>query len=338
MVRPDAYGGNVQRPRKRDLCRDGAAIAVVVILRHVAAVVRGDIGHQAPRENLAGVEHCGEQKRLQDAPAAPRSPDDVDGVASLATRGPRCVADISEDLEVDIVDDNGGGVVDVFSRKPASVLPHDRARRDLYRWVDGGLETMGAVAGSSAQRVQQVRSGLPPPLAVRLEEALPFRRCDRRSPFNEPGSSKKEIDMREWKSQSHVKWYCKYHIVFSPKYRKKAMFGSLRKGVGKILRELCNQSGVELVEGHAMSDHVHLCLSIPPKYSVANTVGFLKGKSAIRIHREYLGRTRNFTGFHFWARGYCVSTVGLDEAVIRDYIRNQEEEEKHQEQQNLRGL
>ena len=93
--------------------------------------------------------------------------------------------------------------------------------------------------------------------------------------------------MREWKSQSHVKWYCKYHIVFSPKYRKKAMFGSLRKGVGKILRELCNQSGVELVEGHAMSDHVHLCLSIPPKYSVANTVGFLKGKSAIRIHREY---------------------------------------------------
>ena len=85
--------------------------------------------------------------------------------------------------------------------------------------------------------------------------------------------------MREWKSQSHVKWYCKYHIVFS--YRKKAMFGSLRKGVGKILRELCNQSGVELVEGHAMSDHVHLCLSIPPKYSVANTVGFLSGYESI---------------------------------------------------------
>ena len=102
--------------------------------------------------------------------------------------------------------------------------------------------------------------------------------------------------MREWKSQSHVKWYCKYHIVFSPKYRKKAMFGSLRKGVGKILRELCNQSGVELVEGHAMSDHVHLCLSIPPKYSVANTVGFpnlryesiVKGKSAILGEDEEL--------------------------------------------------
>lgn len=144
--------------------------------------------------------------------------------------------------------------------------------------------------------------------------------------------------MREWKNQSHVKWYCKYHIVFSPKYRKKAMFGSLRKGVGKILRELCKQAGVELVEGHAMSDHVHLCLSIPPKYSVANTVGFLKGKSAIRIHREYLGKRKNFTGFHFWARGYCVSTVGLDEAVIREYIRNQEEEEKRHEQLNLRGL
>jgi putative transposase len=85
-------------------------------------------------------------------------------------------------------------------------------------------------------------------------------------------------------------------------------------------------------------DHVHLCLSIPPKFSVANTVGFLKGKSAIRIHREFLGRQRNFTGFHFWARGYCVSTVGLDEQTIRQYIRNQEEEEKRQEQLPLGGL
>ena len=144
--------------------------------------------------------------------------------------------------------------------------------------------------------------------------------------------------MREWQSQSHVKWYCRYHIVFSPKYRKKALFGSLRKGVGKILRELCEQARVELLEGHAMSDHVHLCVSIPPKFSVAHTVGFLKGKSAIRIHREYLGKKRNFTGFHFWARGYCVSTVGLDEAVIREYIRNQDEEEKRQEQLNLGGL
>jgi putative transposase len=95
---------------------------------------------------------------------------------------------------------------------------------------------------------------------------------------------------------------------------------------------------VELVEGHAMPDHVHLCLSIAPKFSVANTVGFLKGKSAIRIHREYLKRKRQFTGFHFWARGYCVSTIGLEERVIREYIRNQEAEEKRQESLGFEGL
>jgi putative transposase len=144
--------------------------------------------------------------------------------------------------------------------------------------------------------------------------------------------------LREWASLSHVKWYCRYHVVFVPKYRKKSIFGQLRKRIGGVLRQLCEQEGVELVEGHAMPAHVHLCLSIPPKYSVAHTVGFLKGKSAIRIHREFLGRDRNFTGFHFWARGYCVSTVGLDEQVIREYIRNQEEEEKREEQLTLGGL
>lgn len=144
--------------------------------------------------------------------------------------------------------------------------------------------------------------------------------------------------MREWQSLSHVRWYCRYHVVFVPKYRKRAIFGALRKSIGKILRQLCQQEGVEIVEGHAMPDHVHLCLSIPPKFSVANTVGFLKGKSAIRIHREHLGRERGFTGFHFWARGYCVSTVGLDEQVVREYIRNQEAEEKRQEQLYLGGL
>ena len=144
--------------------------------------------------------------------------------------------------------------------------------------------------------------------------------------------------MREWQSQSHVKWYCKYHVVFAPKYRKRVIFGELRRSIGGIVRQLCQQEGVELVEGHAMADHVHLCLSIPPKFSVANTIGFLKGKSAIRIHREFLGRERNYTGFHFWARGYCVSTVGLDEQVIREYIRNQEAEEKRQEQLPLGGL
>jgi len=147
--------------------------------------------------------------------------------------------------------------------------------------------------------------------------------------------------MREWETQSHVKWYCRYHVVFCPKYRKRVIYGELRRKIGKIIRRLCDQHKVELIEGHAMADHVHLCVSVPPKFSVANTIGFIKGKSAIRIHREHLGRRRSMVGFHFWARGYCVSTVGLDERTVRDYIRNQEEREKREEQLELlapRGL
>ena len=144
--------------------------------------------------------------------------------------------------------------------------------------------------------------------------------------------------MREWQSQSHARWYCRYHVVWVPKYRKRAIFGEVRRGIGRIMRQLCEQHGIELVEGRALGDHVHRCLSSPPKFSVANTIGFLKGKSAIRIHREYLGKERNFTGFHFWARGYCVSTIGLDEAVIREYIKRQEDEEKRQEKLPLGGL
>ncbi len=144
--------------------------------------------------------------------------------------------------------------------------------------------------------------------------------------------------MRDWQSQSHVKWYCKYPVVFVPKYRRRSIYGTLRRQIGGILRELSRQAEIELVEGHAMADHIHLCLSIPPKFSVANTVGFLKGKSAIRIHREFFGQKRNFTGRHFWAKGYCVSTVGLDEQTIREYIRNQEAEEKRVEQMQLKGL
>ena len=141
--------------------------------------------------------------------------------------------------------------------------------------------------------------------------------------------------MREWQSQSHVRWHYRYHVAWVPKYRKRTIFGQARRGIGRIIRELCQRQGVQLVEGHALSDHVHVLLGIPPKFSVANTVGFLKGKSAIRLHREYLGRQRNFTGYHFWARGYCVSTVGLAEEVIREYIRKQEEDEKKQEKLEL---
>lgn len=115
--------------------------------------------------------------------------------------------------------------------------------------------------------------------------------------------------MERFESLSHVRWERKYHIVIIPKYRRKAIYGKLRAGIGRILRELCQQKGVEVLEGHAMLDHIHLCLKIPPKYSVSYAIGFLKGKSAVRIHRELL-HERRMTGLHFWAVGYWVSTVG----------------------------
>lgn len=127
--------------------------------------------------------------------------------------------------------------------------------------------------------------------------------------------------------------------MFVPKYRKRAIFGTLRKAIGKMLRQLCEQEGVELIEGHPMADHVHLCLSIPPKYSAAKSVGFLNSRSTIRIHREFMGRECNFMGYHFWARVYYVSTVGSDEQTIRESICNQEEEEeRRQVQLPLGGL
>jgi putative transposase len=135
--------------------------------------------------------------------------------------------------------------------------------------------------------------------------------------------------MHEWQNLSHVRWDCKDHIVIIPKYRRKVFSGRLRRQVGVNLRELCRQRGIELVEGHAMPDHIHLGLSIPPKYSVAHAIGFLKGKSAVRIHRELL-RERRRTGLHIWAAGSCVSTVGLDEARVRQSIREQEELERRQ--------
>ena len=133
--------------------------------------------------------------------------------------------------------------------------------------------------------------------------------------------------MKDFDSLSHVRWECKYHVIWIPKYRRKVIFGDLRKKVGRILRELCEQKNIDMLEGHAMEDHVHLCLSIPPKYSVAYTVGFLKGKSAVRIHRELL-QQRRMSGLHFWATGYWVSTVGRDENAVRKYIREQEERDR----------
>ena len=127
-----------------------------------------------------------------------------------------------------------------------------------------------------------------------------------------------------FQSMSHSKWDCKYHVVFIPKRRRKAVFGNIRKHLGVIFHELARQKECQIIEGHLMPDHVHMCIAIPPKYAVASVIGFLKGKSAIAIARQFRGRERNFTGEHFWARGYCVSTVGYEEEKVRAYIREQE--------------
>jgi putative transposase len=124
-------------------------------------------------------------------------------------------------------------------------------------------------------------------------------------------------------------------VVFIPKYRKKRIYGGIRRRLGEIFRRLAEQRESRVEEGHLMPDHVHMMISIPPKYSVAQVMGYIKGKSAIQIAREYAGRTRNFVGQHFWARGYYVSTVGRDETVIREYIREQEREDRRQDQLRL---
>ena len=141
--------------------------------------------------------------------------------------------------------------------------------------------------------------------------------------------------MKEYQSLSHTRWDCKYHIVFILKCRRKVIYGGLRQHLGEIFRELARQRECRVVEGHLMKDHVHICLSVPPKYSVSNVVGFIKGKSAITIARHFGGRQRNFTGEVFWARGYFVSTVGLDEEMVRAYIRHQEQEDERYDQMKL---
>ena len=133
----------------------------------------------------------------------------------------------------------------------------------------------------------------------------------------------------------HTKWECKYHVVFIPKYRRKVMYGSIRRELGSIIRELAQHKESKVEEGHLMADHVHMMLSIPPKYSVSGVVGYIKGKSAIHVARTFMERKRNFVGQHFWARGYFVSTVGRDERIIREYIRKQEEADTRLDQLGL---
>jgi putative transposase len=136
-------------------------------------------------------------------------------------------------------------------------------------------------------------------------------------------------------SLNHSVWDCKYHVVFIPKCRRRTLYGELRRHLGEVFRQLALQKESRIDEGHLLVDHVHMLIAIPPKYAVAQVVGFIKGKSAIHLARVYGERKRNFVGQHFWARGYFVSTVGRDERVIREYIRKQEQEDARLDQLGL---
>ncbi len=144
--------------------------------------------------------------------------------------------------------------------------------------------------------------------------------------------------MKVYETLRHTTWDCKYHVIFIPKCRRKTVYGQLRRELGGVFRALAQEKECEIIEGHLMPDHVHMLLAVPPKYAVAQVVGYIKGKSAIHIARVYAGRRRNFVGQHFWARGYWVSTVGRDEASVRRYIQEQEKEDKRLEQLEFMAL
>ncbi len=138
--------------------------------------------------------------------------------------------------------------------------------------------------------------------------------------------------MSKYKTLQHTEWECKYHVIFIPKYRRRVLYGQLRRRLGEVFRRLARQKESEIEEGRMMVDHVHMMISIPPKYSVSQVIGYIKGKSAIHIARTWAGRKKNFVGQNFWARGYFVSTVGRDEGVIRAYIQDHETEDQRQDQ------
>ena len=141
--------------------------------------------------------------------------------------------------------------------------------------------------------------------------------------------------MDNCESLRHTKWECKYHVVFIPKGRRKKLYKQLRQHLGEVFRRLAQQKESQILEGHLIVNHVHMLISIPPKYAVAQVIGYIKGKSAIHIARTVGGRRRNFTGQHFWARGYFASTVGRDETAIREYIRRQEAEDRRLDQMQM---
>ncbi|EHR4814896.1 TPA: IS200/IS605 family transposase, partial [Enterococcus faecalis] len=130
------------------------------------------------------------------------------------------------------------------------------------------------------------------------------------------------------KSLAHTRWNCKYHLVFTPKYRRKVIYGQLRRDIGKILRKLCEMKEVEIIEAHAMPDHIHMLVRIPPKLSVSGFMGFLKGRSVVIIHERHANLKYNYGNRSFWSKGYYVSTVGLNQKTIAKYIREQEAEDR----------
>ena len=137
-------------------------------------------------------------------------------------------------------------------------------------------------------------------------------------------------------SLSHTKWNCKYHIVFAPKYRRKVFYREKRRAIGKILRQLCEWKGVKIIEAEACPDHIHMLLSIPPKYSVSQIMGYLKGKSSLMIFDRYANLKYKYGNRHFWARGYYVDTVGRNKKQIQEYIKNQLQEDQIADQMSIK--
>ena len=138
--------------------------------------------------------------------------------------------------------------------------------------------------------------------------------------------------MDDYSSLSHTQWECKYHVVIIPKCRKQVLYGQIKKGLGRVLVDLANRKECQIEKGSFQADHIHIVISIPPKYSVSHVIGFLKGKSAIYVARNFNGKKKNFSGEHFWARGYFVSTIGKDEQMIKEYVRRQQEEDRRVDQ------
>ena len=152
-------------------------------------------------------------------------------------------------------------------------------------------------------------------------------------PYKESFMSTKNDDTS---SLSHTKWNCQYHIVFTPKYRRKAIYAKLRSDIGKYIRRLCEYKGVEIVEAHAMADHIHMLVKIPPKISVSSFMGYLKGKSSLMIFDEHANLKYNYGNRHFWSEGYYVSTVGLNKKTVENYIRNQELEDQIADKKSIK--